>query len=59
MEHNMTGDVVRRREIGELRGAGWAHARGMERSDGGRAVRHRWERADGVVIFVVREAASG
>jgi hypothetical protein len=59
MEHNTTGDAVRRHGIGELHGAGWAHARGMERADGGRAVWHRWERADGVVIFAVRGAASG
>ena len=37
----------------------WMHAWGVEQADGGWAVRRRWERADDVVIFAVREAASG
>jgi hypothetical protein len=58
MEHGTAGDVARRR-MGELCGTEWRRARGMERADGGRAMRRGRERAVGAVISAVWEAASG
>jgi hypothetical protein len=50
MEHGTTGDAVRHR---------MGRARGIERSDGSRAVRRGQDRADSAVISTVWKASSG